>query len=445
MPSAFFIRAGNDHSVRGTEDYLTARAANPLTGLISPSIYSPPATPTTPRTPGEVLALRGDFSKKPDKDERRPSGAEMLNEHFGLGKKRKGSPLKKPGGGLLSKLDDFRSSISSTSSSRPSTPLAPKSPQSISSRSLTSDAASITSSESNFVVRDVEKKATRSVDDKENSPPTETSAGQHQASDIRVRSGTIMRVAAHWSGIKESLQASSPPPNVEPIIPITPITPVNKSDKKFGNDRLHDMQCLDDDGNQSSASGISPMTKRPPARPQNHKNQIVADTTKKFGVTKKLNQLPSVRLVHPSLAAVPGSDRKAERVVELSDLLSQSENEEVVKVKKSQPTKSSLQQDEAVNTPRPWTESDFPVIHIPQWLTSSTWALFRLLIGTYHVNGAPGSGSLLDGIFALVRLLILAYLVYCVWLVFGLVADVIQAICWPFRIIARFVEWSMKS
>jgi len=165
----------------------------------------------------------------------------------------------------------------------------------------------------------------------------------------------------------------------------------------------------------------------------------MVDTTKKYGTAKTLNQLPSVRLVHPSLAAVPGADRKADRVVELSELLSQSDNEEVAKVKKPQPQKL-----EPISTSRLWTETNDPV-QSPKWIANSFMTFMRLLVGSYHVDGVPGSGSLLDGLVALIRLLILAYLVYCVWLVFGLVADVIQAICWPFRIMARFVEWSMKS
>ncbi|KAK5010437.1 hypothetical protein LTR60_004968, partial [Cryomyces antarcticus] len=42
--------------MRESDDYLTARAANPRTGLISPSVTSV-LTPRTPLTPGEALAL----------------------------------------------------------------------------------------------------------------------------------------------------------------------------------------------------------------------------------------------------------------------------------------------------------------------------------------------------------------------------------------------------
>ncbi|RMY54002.1 hypothetical protein D0865_04961 [Hortaea werneckii] len=44
--------------MKESDDYLTARAANPRTGLISPSIYTPsPRTPRTPESPGEALKL----------------------------------------------------------------------------------------------------------------------------------------------------------------------------------------------------------------------------------------------------------------------------------------------------------------------------------------------------------------------------------------------------
>ncbi|CAD0110644.1 unnamed protein product [Aureobasidium uvarum] len=44
--------------VRGTDDYLTARAANPRTGLISPSVVTN-LTPRTPMSPAEALSLFG--------------------------------------------------------------------------------------------------------------------------------------------------------------------------------------------------------------------------------------------------------------------------------------------------------------------------------------------------------------------------------------------------
>jgi hypothetical protein len=47
-----------DMGVRGTDDYLTARAANPRTGLISPSVVTN-LTPRTPISPAEALSLFG--------------------------------------------------------------------------------------------------------------------------------------------------------------------------------------------------------------------------------------------------------------------------------------------------------------------------------------------------------------------------------------------------
>jgi hypothetical protein len=44
--------------VRGTDDYLTARAANPRTGLVSPSVVTN-LTPRTPISPAEALSLFG--------------------------------------------------------------------------------------------------------------------------------------------------------------------------------------------------------------------------------------------------------------------------------------------------------------------------------------------------------------------------------------------------
>ncbi|KAH0286504.1 hypothetical protein M436DRAFT_74455 [Aureobasidium namibiae CBS 147.97] len=47
-----------DMGVRGSDDYLTARAANPRTGLISPSVVTN-LTPRTPISPAEALSLFG--------------------------------------------------------------------------------------------------------------------------------------------------------------------------------------------------------------------------------------------------------------------------------------------------------------------------------------------------------------------------------------------------
>ena len=56
--------------VRGTDDYLTARAANPRTGLISPSVVTN-LTPRTPISPAEALSLFGsDHILPPDSSPR---------------------------------------------------------------------------------------------------------------------------------------------------------------------------------------------------------------------------------------------------------------------------------------------------------------------------------------------------------------------------------------
>lgn len=59
--------------MKESDDYLTARAANPRTGLISPSIYTPsPRTPRTPESPGEALKLSTshDHSSSKESNER---------------------------------------------------------------------------------------------------------------------------------------------------------------------------------------------------------------------------------------------------------------------------------------------------------------------------------------------------------------------------------------
>ncbi|KAK6002276.1 hypothetical protein QM012_001914 [Aureobasidium pullulans] len=50
--------------VKGTDDYLTARAANPRTGLISPSVVTN-LTPRTPISPAEALSLFGSDYEPP--------------------------------------------------------------------------------------------------------------------------------------------------------------------------------------------------------------------------------------------------------------------------------------------------------------------------------------------------------------------------------------------
>jgi len=85
------------------------------------------------------------------------------------------------------------------------------------------------------------------------------------------------------------------------------------------------------------------------------------------------------------------------------------------------------------------------IIAALSWISRTITFLLQLLVGPIRLNGTAASGGVLEGIVALARLLILAYLAYCSWLVLGLVADVIRALCWPFRIVARFVEWSLNG
>ena len=49
--------------MKDSDDYLTARAANPRTGLVSPSLPSP--TPQTPESPAEALKLRVQLDRSP--------------------------------------------------------------------------------------------------------------------------------------------------------------------------------------------------------------------------------------------------------------------------------------------------------------------------------------------------------------------------------------------
>jgi len=85
------------------------------------------------------------------------------------------------------------------------------------------------------------------------------------------------------------------------------------------------------------------------------------------------------------------------------------------------------------------------IIAAISWISRTITFLFQLLVGPLRLNGTATSGSVLEGLVALIRLLVLAYLAYCSWLVLGLVSDVIRALCWPFRIVARFVEWSLSG
>jgi hypothetical protein len=74
--------------VRGTDDYLTARAANPRTGLISPSVVTN-LTPRTPISPAEALSLFGSDHIIP----RVSSPKAQSNEHL-----RSASPRQRPAG-----------------------------------------------------------------------------------------------------------------------------------------------------------------------------------------------------------------------------------------------------------------------------------------------------------------------------------------------------------
>lgn len=90
-------------TIRDSDDYLTARFANPMTGLVSPSIYSlcsnGALTPRTPRTPGEALAqFYGDGIYLPSIKKGIVDGTEGLNQYFDLGKKTKRPVLRRTSG-----------------------------------------------------------------------------------------------------------------------------------------------------------------------------------------------------------------------------------------------------------------------------------------------------------------------------------------------------------
>jgi hypothetical protein len=345
----------------------------------------------------------------------------MLNEYFGLGKKKQKFPvLKRRGAGLPSKLEDDTGSqfTASISSSRPST--AQSTP---SLGTIDSDATSITCSEANFSVK---------------SPPsTPTSTNDAGCEKImtqccRPRSGTILRVAAYWAGIKESLATTQPRPgtdeseNVETKV-------FDRLANRPATERLLDMRCPGDD-NHSVSTSAPPLSIRPRKRTNTEIDHMIHNTTRasaelarEVGRTRppeNLTHLPSVRLVHPSLAAVPGGDRRKDRVIALPELMKQNLLERKSKAHKYE---------ESV------------MLSTLAWIAKKMLALGHLLIGPYQLKDGSASGSLLDGAVAMIRLLVLAYLVYCAWLVLGLVSDVIQAVCWPFRVVSRFVEWSISS
>jgi len=420
---------------------------------------------STPRTPGEALALRGDFAKTPDRDERRPSGAEMLNEYFGLGKKTKKFPvLKRRDAGSIAKAGDAQSTPSTPSSSRPNTPQAPASPKSsvsgLASRprsplvpaspnshvtdkalgpstpkmpaspkasvNLTtptsrtsqvpaiakvtpfSDTASILSSEEDFTVKSLDT----CLPAKSDNIPAQKERMHVPIAPLPQRSGTLVRVAAYWSGIKQSLQSSQD------------TSTVSTPKRLQGSPRLGG-----NDDSWSPISAVSPMTKVSIRGAeevfQPNRNSPLgsegATTTALETRRTKLAQLPSVRLVHPTLASRSGTNRRAERVVELDELMKQEQGQNIQLFEQS------------------------TVILALSWISRTVTFLLQLLVGPIRLNGTAASGGVLEGIVALIRLLILAYLAYCSWLVLGLVADVIRALCWPFRIVARFVEWSLNG
>lgn len=62
--------------MKDSDDYLTARAANPRTGLVSPSL--PSSTPQTPESPAEALKLRVQLERSPTLP---GAGEELLSAH----------------------------------------------------------------------------------------------------------------------------------------------------------------------------------------------------------------------------------------------------------------------------------------------------------------------------------------------------------------------------
>lgn len=86
--------ARKSSSMRNSDDYLTARFANPMTGLVSPSVFSSCSsgsiTPRTPRTPGEALAqFYGEVSYATPAGKDSGYGSEGATEMLNTGKKSK--------------------------------------------------------------------------------------------------------------------------------------------------------------------------------------------------------------------------------------------------------------------------------------------------------------------------------------------------------------------
>jgi len=64
--------------MKDSDDYITARAANPRTGIISPSIgSSSPRTPRTPDTPGDALRIQARPKLSRANDGRKISGGSL--------------------------------------------------------------------------------------------------------------------------------------------------------------------------------------------------------------------------------------------------------------------------------------------------------------------------------------------------------------------------------
>ncbi|RMY25405.1 hypothetical protein D0866_11120 [Hortaea werneckii] len=72
--------------MKESDDYLTARAANPRTGLISPSTYTPsPRTPRTPESPGEALKLSTSYDHSASKESNERPVLTRANESRKIG------------------------------------------------------------------------------------------------------------------------------------------------------------------------------------------------------------------------------------------------------------------------------------------------------------------------------------------------------------------------
>lgn len=84
--------------MKDSDDYITARAANPRTGLISPSIGSPSPQPFTPDTPGDALKLPKQTAPSPTPEARSRPALSRANE----GRKISGGTLNRCAKGWVS-------------------------------------------------------------------------------------------------------------------------------------------------------------------------------------------------------------------------------------------------------------------------------------------------------------------------------------------------------